>query len=134
MVISCGEKQLTRDDAGTCPLYRPKGYMEEERRKKKTLKRTSWYRPFTSVLFCPPCPGSKLAMEIRKVIEEETKGKNWAVKVIDRAGLKLMNQLPSLREPMKCRKSDCFTHTTGGRGNCRKECSRTRSESRSLLR
>ena len=79
-VISCGmvgyEKQLARDEAGTCPLYRPKGYMEEERKKKKMLKRTSWYRPFTSILFCPPSPGSELAVRLRKVVEEETKGKD----------------------------------------------------------
>ena len=49
------------------------------------------------------------------------KGKDWKVKVIERAGLKLMHQLPSLKEPTECGKDDCFTHTSGGRGNCRKE-------------
>ena len=115
------EKQLARDEAGTCPLYRPKGYMEKERKRKKILKRTSWYKPFMTVLFCLPSSGSKLALELRKVVKEETKGKDWQVKVIKRAGLKLMHQLPSLREPTECSKDDCFTHTSGGRGDCRKE-------------
>ena len=97
-VISSGvagyEKQLARAEAGTCPLYRPKGYMKEERRKKKLIKKRSWYKPFSTVLFCPPSPGSQLAKELRKVAEEETRGKGWKVKVIERAGIKLAHQVP----------------------------------------
>ena len=55
------------------------------------------------------------------MVEEETRGKDWQVKVIERAGLKLMHQLPSLKESMECGKDDCIMHTTGGRGSCRKE-------------
>ena len=119
--VACYEKQLAREEAGTCPLYRPKGYLEEERRRKRMLKKRSWYRPFTTVLFCPPSPGSKLALELRKVVEEETRGKDWKVKIIERAGVKLQYQLPGLKEPTDCGKDDCFTHTSGGKGNCRKE-------------
>ena len=32
-----------------------------------------------------------------------------------------MHQLPSLKEPTECSKGDCFTHTSRGRGNCKKE-------------
>ena len=53
--------------------------------------------------------------------EEETKGNGWTVKVIERAGVKLQFQVPGLREPTECGKGDCFLHTTGGKGDCRKE-------------
>ena len=124
-VISSGvagyEKQLARAEAGTCPLYRPKGYMKEERRKEKLIKKRSWYKPFSTVLFCPPSPGSQLAKELRKVAEEETRGKGWTVKVVERAGVKLAHQVPGLKEPTECKKEDCFIHISGGKGDCRKE-------------
>merc|ERR1711895_235342 len=90
--------ELRKD--GTCPLYRPKGYMVEEQNRKKQIKKRSWYKPFSTVLFCPPSPGSQLAKELRKVAEEETKGKGWTVKVIERAGAKLAHQVPGLKEPL----------------------------------
>ena len=60
-------------------------------------------------------------MKLRKIVEEETKGKGWSVKVIERAGIKLQHQVPGLKEPDSCGKADCFIHTTGGKGDCRKE-------------
>ena len=115
------EKQLARAADNICPLYRPKGYKAEERRRKKLISKRSWYKPFTTVLFCPPSPGSQLAKELRKVVEEETRGKEWTVKVIERAGLKLQHQVPGLKEPSSCNKEDCFIHSTGGKGSCRRE-------------
>ena len=124
-VISSGvagyEKQLARAAAGTCPLYRPKGYEKEERRKKNLIKKRSWYKPFSPVIFCPPSPGSILVKELRKVAEEETRGKGWTVKVVERAGVKLAHQVPGLKEPTVCKKGDCFIHISGGKGDCRKE-------------
>ena len=73
------------------------------------------------MLFCAPSPGIELAGKLRKVVEEETKGKGWSVKVIERAGIKLQHQVPGLKEPESCGKDDCFIHTTGGKGDCRKE-------------
>ena len=119
--MTCYEKQLARAADGTCPLYRPKWYKAEERRRKKDIQKRSWYKPFTTILFCPPSPNSQLAKELRKVAEEETKGNGWTVKVIERAGVKLQFQVPGLREPTECGKGDCFLHTTGGKGDCRKE-------------
>ena len=40
---------------------------------------------------------------------------------IERAGIKLQHQLPALKEPTTCIKPDCFIHTSGGKGGCRKE-------------
>ena len=74
-VISSGagyEKQLARAEAGTCPLYCPKGYMAEERSRKKQTSKKSWYKPFSTVLFCPPTPNSQLAAGLRRIVDEET--------------------------------------------------------------
>ena len=124
-VITCGmagyQKQVDRAEAGVCPINRPKGYQEEERKKRKQIKKKSWYRPFTSVLFVPPTPVSQLAKEVRKVVEEESKGRKWKIKVIERAGTKLEHQVPGMREDTYCGKEDCFMHTSGGKGDCRKE-------------
>ena len=108
------EKQLARAEAGTCPLYRPKGYMAKERSRKKVISKKSWYKPFSTVLFCPPTPNSLLASVLRGIVNEETKAKDWSVKVIERAGVKLQNQDPGLKELSSCNKTDCFIHTSEG--------------------
>ena len=38
--------------------------------------------------------GSARSFELRKEAEEETRGKEWKVKVIERAGIKLAHQVP----------------------------------------
>ena len=119
--MACYEKQLARAADGTCPLYRPKGYKEEERKRKKIIKKRSWYKPCSTILFCPPSPDSQLAKALRKIVQEETENKGWSVKVVERAGVKLLYQLPGLKEPLDCNKDDCFLHKTGGKGDCRKE-------------
>ena len=97
--ISCGlesyEKQVQREVDGVCPLYRPKGFKEDERRRKKELAMTSWYRPFGAVLFCPPTPDSVLATRLRKTVREEEGRGGMKVKVIERAGVKLSFVLPA---------------------------------------
>ena len=92
--MACYEKQLARAADGTCPLYRPKGYKEEERKRKKIIKKRSRYKPFSTILFCPPSPDSQLAKALRKIVQEETENKGWSVKVVERAGVKLLYQLP----------------------------------------
>ena len=77
------------------------------------IKKRSWYKPFSTVLFCPPSPGSILVKELRKVAEEETRGKGWTVKVVERAGVKLAHQVPGLKEPTVCKKGDFFIHISG---------------------
>ena len=47
MVINDGltayQRQVERDVAGTCPLYRPKGYLAEERSRKREVGKMGWY-------------------------------------------------------------------------------------------
>ena len=59
--VEAYEKQVKRAEDGECPLYRPKEYNQEERRKKKLRTKMAWYKPHDTVLFCPPSPDSKLA-------------------------------------------------------------------------
>ena len=124
-VISCGlesyDKQVQREVDGTCPLYRPKGYKEEERRRKKELAKYSWYRPFEAVLFCPPTPDSVLASKFRKIVREEEERGGMKVKVLERAGVKLSLLLPGLKEEQVCEVAKCMMHLTGGKGDHSKE-------------
>ena len=108
-------KKLARASEGTCPSYQPKGYKEEERRKKKQIKKRSWYKFRLTILFCPPFPDSQLAKQLKQIAQEETDNNGWSVKVVERAQVKLQYQLPGLKEPTDCKKEDCFLQLTGSR-------------------
>ena len=98
-VITAGmtayQRQAEREATGDCPMYRPKGYMEEERRKTKEIEKMAWYRPYDTVLFCPPTPCSVLAKSLKNVLEVEVQ-KGMNIKVGERAGRKLRHQVPGL--------------------------------------
>ena len=114
---------MKRDEDGVCPMYRPKGYKAEEREKKKRLKKVSWYKPFNTVLFCPPTPNSALANELRSIAKETSEKIPMKIKVVEKAGVSIRSKLPGLVENMECQhdKSKCFVHRNGGKGNCRVE-------------
>ena len=111
---------MERDTAGTCPLYRPKGYLAEERRRKKETEKMSWYRPYNTVLFCPPTLRSALAKSLKELLEKESES-GLKIKVIKRAGRKLRHQVPGLQCSVQCSSTKCFLHLTGGKGDCRRE-------------
>ena len=93
---------MERDVASTCPLYRPKGYLAKERSRKREVGKMGWYRPYDTVLFCPPTPASTLAKSLRRVLEVEAKSTGLLVKVVERAGRKLGHQVPGLQCTMEC--------------------------------
>ena len=68
------EKQLEASRAGVKPLYRPRAWKKEERRRRKILRKASWYRPADCVGFFPPTPGGELSRKIGEVLEEEARG------------------------------------------------------------
>ena len=39
------EKQLAASKRGEKPLYRPRDWKKEERRKRKMVRKVGWYRP-----------------------------------------------------------------------------------------
>ena len=115
------EKQIARDESGECPLYRPKGYKQEERQRKKVRSKVSWYKPYDTIMFCPPTPKSELAEKFRNIIEKGKEEGRSSVKVVEKAGRKIGSILPGLRERENCGREECLVHSMGGRGNCRKE-------------
>ena len=119
--VKAFEKQKERDERGICPLYRPKGYKESERKLQKEVKKTSWYKPNDAVMFCPPTPRGILAKNLRKVTEEMSEQHNIKVKVIERAGVRVKTSLPGLKVEKNCKRTDCMVHQNGGKGDCNKE-------------
>ena len=80
------ERQIAADEAGVTPLYRPRSWNKEERKNKKRLKKSSWYRPADVVLFVPATPEAELANQAREVVEGEGKRLDIKVKVVERGG------------------------------------------------
>ena len=87
------ERQVERADNGGTPLYRARTYQEGERRKKKLLTKTSWYRPSDAVIFVPPTPRSELAKQIQEVVTEEGSRIGMAIKVVETGGKSLKQHL-----------------------------------------
>ena len=59
------------DQNSVKPMYRPKEWRQNERRKEKKEKRGSWYRKgnYSSVIFVPATPGSLL----KRMLDEDVK-------------------------------------------------------------
>ena len=87
------EKQCQNADKGIMPLHRPRTYNERERRKKKAIAKSSWYRPNDSVIFIPSTPGSILAKKYRQVLESEFTNHNIRVKVVEQSGISMIKHL-----------------------------------------
>ena len=94
-------KQVEASHRGLKPLYRPRGWGVEERRRRKRLKQ-SWYRPADTVLFLPSTPGSELATKARRVVEEECGRLGLTARVVERAGT-TMRQIAAETDLGGCR-------------------------------
>ena len=94
--MECGggyERQCRVSDAGGRPLYRPRSYEAEERRRKKALTKTSWYRPADAALFIPATPGEELKKNIEKVVTEELERIGMTAKVVETGGVTMRSML-----------------------------------------
>ena len=61
-------RQCAAADAGGTPLHRPRSYNRPQRRARKLLARTSWYRPrYDAVFFLPATPNGQLKKLIQPV-------------------------------------------------------------------
>ena len=109
------DKQCRRADAGTVPLHRPRDFDEENRRKKKLMSKTSWFRPADAVLFVPATPNSELANRLRKVVAVEAARLGITVRVVETGGTKIKDLLvrPDLTG---CIWPDCLICDTGEGG------------------
>jgi hypothetical protein len=112
------EAQVAADLRGEKPLYRPRGWQQESRRRRKRMKRAAWYRPADTVIFCPATPGSELAHRLRKVAEEEGQRINLRVRVVEKGGVSLRRQLVNtdLAAGEPCAAPSCMMCLTGGGG------------------
>ena len=72
---------MEADSRGAKPLYRPREWQQQERRRRKLIRGASWYRPADAVLFLPVTPDSELASLLRPVVEEEGRRLGLAIRV-----------------------------------------------------
>ena len=87
------ERQCRVSDAGGRPLYRPRSYEAEERRRKKALTKTSWYKPADAALFIPATPRKELKMNIERVVTEELERIGMTAKVVETGGVTMWSML-----------------------------------------
>ena len=80
-------RQVEAADRGEKPLYRPRQWKEDERRRARR------FRPADAVLILPATLDSLLADKAREVVNQEGKRLGLNVKVVERAGFSLKQQL-----------------------------------------
>ena len=52
--VACYERQVAASDRGEVPLYRPRDWQAEERRRKKLIAKTAWHRPAADTVMRVP--------------------------------------------------------------------------------
>ena len=113
------ERQLEASRAGQKPLFRPREWQQEERRKGKMVKKSSWYRPADCVGFYPPTPRGELNQEINKVLKEEGRRIGFNLRAVETGGVSLAKMLvkPDLKRGEPCGRPGCvLDQTSGGAG------------------
>ena len=83
------ERKVARAESGGPPLYRPRDYQPEERRKKKLMSKTSWYRPANTVGFFPATPNAVLAKKFQEILTEELGRLKMNGRIIEESGVSL---------------------------------------------
>ena len=103
------EKQLAEDEAGIKPLYRERNWNKEERRNKKLITRTAWYRPAEAVGFFPATPGGVLNKIIQNILDEEGPRIDLKLRAVEKGGISLRRQLVKTDiGPSNCKRPNCF--------------------------
>ena len=125
------QKLLHEVSEGKRPLNRPRGFHEEERRRKREEKGERWYRREErgsqvreGVFIIPPTPGSLLAKAFKNICQEELRGTKISMAVTERGGRRLGQELgctvPGKSDKEHCKRETCFTCNTGQLGVCRR--------------
>ena len=131
MFFNFHQKLFQEVSEGKRPLNRPRGFQEDERRRKRQEKGERWYRweergtkVREGVFIIPPTPGSALAKTFKNICREELRGTNISIAVTERGGRRLGQELgctvPGKNEKEHCMRETCFTCNTGQLGVCRK--------------
>ena len=107
------QRQCEAADNGGTPLHRPRSYHREERRKKKLIAKTSWFRPSHDVVaFFPATEGSWLVNGVKKIMREEGERIGFKIKVVEKSGTPLATLL-SRPDLSGCLFPDCRVEDTG---------------------
>ena len=115
------EEIKRKDSEGLKPMYRKKDWDMESREKDKRMKKSSWFRKggYRSVMFIPATPNSGL----RKLYEAIIKDSKFPIKVVERSGTTIKQQLQK-SNPFGVKKcsdhENCMVCRSGGR-NCRRD-------------
>ena len=87
-------KMRAEDQDGTRPLYRPRNWNKEERRKDKKRKRHNWSTKGGHIapIFVPPTPNGELAKKLREIAEKEVDA-GVKFKIVETGGSSIKSQL-----------------------------------------
>ena len=131
------EKLRKEETEGLRPVFRPRGYMEEERRMAKLKKMRSWHSSSSKagapLIICPGAGGS-LTNKLKDICKKFEKEHNIEVRVFERGGNKIERLVRS--DPLKnetCGREDCFPCVSGGGGDCSRSCSAYRVDCQECL-
>ena len=117
--VACYEGQVAASARGEVPLYRPRDWQAQERRRKKLIAKAAWHRPADTVIRVPCTPEAALASAVRSVVKEESARLGLKVKVQEGSGLSLKRNVVTsdLAFGQPCQQGDCPLCLTGdGKG------------------
>ena len=118
------DKMVDDDHSGVRPLYRPKDFERLARRKEKQRKKKSWSNKggYIAPIFVPPTPNGELAMELKKIAENEAEA-GVRFRIVETGGktIKRIVQKSNPTATAGCDDTDCLPCATGrgDGGNCR---------------
>ena len=123
--IGIYDKKISDDEKGIRPLFRPKSWKKEERRKEKEYKKKEWAteKGHIAPIFIPATPGGELAKEMRKIADKEAKnGIHFNVLEIGGRTLRSEIQRSNPTATPGCSKIDCLgcKEERGKGGKCHK--------------
>ena len=123
--ISIYDKKVEDDKRGVRPLFRPKSWQKEERKKEKAYKKKEWAtkKGHIAPIFIPATPGGELAREMRKIADREAKHEiHFNVLEIGGRTLRSEIQRSNPTATPGCNKSDCLgcEESRGKGGKCHK--------------
>ena len=122
--MSAFDKLKKDKEDGKRPINRPRSFQAKERRSRKCSTKTEWFKKgnYTTVMFVPYTPGSRLAKILRDIEKRGADERDWRIKIVERSGQKLRSQL--VKDPWAgpCSRPNCLqcrsaeTRPGGGRG------------------
>ena len=118
--LSIYDKKCEDHKNGTRPIYRPKNWKKDERRRNKESKRYEWSTKggYIAPIFVPSSPGGELAKEMRRVAQAEAT-KEIRFKIVEMGGRTLKSELQRSNPTATpgCTEEDCLGCSEGrGRG------------------